>query len=189
MRKIFVSLAAVAAVASAAPAFAKAGPYVGVAVTHDNLSGSGDAEGIGFGGIGGSVFAGYNLPVGNNVFAGVEANFDLASADLGDKIDGIKADHQFGASVRLGYNLSESAALYGRVGYQRGRASTYIDGDKFSASRDGLRLGAGLEANVTQNVSIRLEYNRTHFYRDKAVDPANTGIDNNQASLGVAYNF
>lgn len=190
MRLAALSLVAAVSVA-ATPAFAagEAGPYVGVAVTHDNLSGTSDAEGLGLNGVGGSVFAGYNVPLGEKLFAGVEANFNLASADIGDKVDGLQADHQYGASARLGYKLSDTAAFYGRAGYQRGRLSAYDTSVKTSASRDGLLLGAGVEANLSSNVALRVEYNHTQFYRDSAVDPVNTGIANNQAAVGLVFNF
>lgn len=191
MRKVLLSLA-IAATAVASPAFAAAepGPYVGVGVTHDSYNGTQDAEGLGFSGVGGTVFAGYNLPLGEKAFAGIEANFDLASADLDDSVGRVNARNSFGATARLGYRLSDSAALYGRVGYQRGRLT--IDNDlptEFSSSRDGLRLGGGIEANITGNTAVRVEYNHTHYYRDKDVDPVDTGIANNQATVGLVFGF
>jgi len=191
MRKFVIAAAAAAALSVALPAYAagQSGPYVGAGVTYDNVSGTQSIEGLGISGLGGTVFAGYNFVYGGNTFVGLEANFDLASADAGDKTNGFKADNQFGASARLGYNLNPAAAFYGKVGYQRGRASTYVGGAKTSASRDGLLLGAGLEADVTQHVAVRVEFNHTNFYRDKAVDPANTGIANNQATVGLLFGF
>lgn len=187
MRTTVLSLAAAVAF-SASPAFAaaEAGPYVGVAVTHDNISGSGAIEGLGFNGVGGSVFAGYNFDLSSNVFASAEANFDLTSADI--DAARLKADYQFGASARLGYRVSEGAALYGRVGYQRGRL-TANNGLPTEAhqSADGLRLGAGVEANVSSNVAVRVEYNHTHYYFDTF--GLNGGLDNNQAAVGVVFGF
>jgi outer membrane immunogenic protein len=191
MRKVLLSVATVCAVV-ATPAFAAAepGPYVGVGVTHDNINGTKDLEGLGMSGIGGTVFAGYNMPIGEGAFAGIEANFDLSSADVDGGTNRIDARHAYGASARLGYRLSDSAALYGRVGYQRGRMT--IDKDlptEFSASRDGLRLGAGLEANLTGNTAVRVEYNHTRYHRDKDVDPADVGLANNQATIGLVFGF
>lgn len=189
MRKLVFSLAASMAVATPALAAADAGPYVGAGVTYDSINGTQAAEGLGIAGVGGTVFAGYNLPVNGKVFGGIEANFNLASADVGDKTNGVKADNAFGASVRLGYDLSNTAAFYGRVGYQRGRASVYSGGTKTSGSRDGLLLGAGLEANLTQKVGVRVEFDHVNYYRDKAVDPANIGLADNQATVAVVYGF
>ena len=191
MRKFIVAAATVAALAAAAPAYAagQTGPYVGAGVTYDSINGTGSAEGFGISGVGGTVYAGYNLGFEGNTFVGLEANFDLASADLGDKVNGVKADHQFGASARLGYRLTPGAAFYAKAGYQRGRASAYSAGVKTSASRDGLLLGAGLEADLTANVAVRVEFNRTQFYRDNAVDPAGAGLANNKAVVGLQFGF
>lgn len=193
MRKFAIAAAAVAAVASA-PAFAaNSGPYIGVGVTHDNVSTGGDIEGVGFNGIGGTVFAGYDMALSETTFVGVEANFDLASAKIGDDVDSLKADNIFGVTVRLGANVSEGVALYARGGYQRGRMSTTVDSVKTSESRDGLRFGAGIEAAVSEQVSVRAEYNRTHFYptaEDKALaESDNVGINNDQFSLAVVFGF
>lgn len=189
MRIVLTSLAAVAAaVASPAFAAADAGPYVGVAVTHDNIAGTGDAEGLGFNGIGGSAFLGYNLDVSQTVFAGLEANFDLSSA----KVDSaaVEADYYYGVSGRLGFRPSENVALYGRVGYQRGRVTT-DNGTPTEAhfSADGLRLGAGVEANVSSNVAVRVEYNHTHYYVDDSLVGVNAGLANNQAVVGLVLGF
>ena len=190
MRTVLFSLAAVA-VLTAAPAFAAAdaGPYVGVAVTHDNIAGTRDAEGLGFNGVGGSAFLGYNVPVSPTVFAGLEANFDLSSA----KFDAanVKADYYYGISGRLGFRPADNVAHYGRVGYQRGRVTSgngTVSEAQYSA--DGLRLGAGVEANVSRNVAVRVEYNHTHYYIDNTfVGTANAGLANNQATVGVVFGF
>ena len=190
MRIVAISLAT-AVLAVAAPAFAAgdAGAYAGVAITHDNVNGTGTAEGLGFDGVGGSVFAGYNLPLSESVFAGVEANFDLATADLGDRTNGVKADNKYGVSGRLGYKVNGSTAFYGKVGYQRGRLSDYTAGVKTSSSRDALLLGAGVETDLSSNVAMRLEYARSRFTRDAAVDPVGAGLANNQAAVGVLFKF
>lgn len=185
----YIILSAVAALGFSAPAFAAAdnGPYVGVGVTHDDINGTRSAKGLGIDGVGATAVAGYNMGFGS-AFAGIEANFDIAGGKLGDKTDGLYADNQFGISGRFGYHLSEGAALYGVAGYQRGRASAYSGGTKFSESRDGLRLGAGLEANLTGKVAVRFEYNHTNYYR-ASTDPVDTGLANNQAVIGLIYGF
>ena len=199
MRKIaFVAAVAVAAVST--PALAK-GPYVGVGVTHENTSAAADLEGAGFSGIGGTVFAGYSLPVGETVFVGVEANFDLSSAKFfnTDENVGLESDHAYGISGRLGVNLNEKTSLYGRVGYQRGRHTATDATDttkaalKTKTSYDGLRLGAGLSTAVTEKVSLRGEYSRTHYSLNKAqrdeLAPQKGGFNNDQFQLSVVLGF
>lgn len=188
MRTVLFSLAAVT-VLTASPAFAaaNAGPYVGIAVTHDNIATTGDIEGLGTSGVGGSAFLGYNLPVSPTVFAGLEANFDLSSADI--DAANLKADYAYGISGRLGFRPADNVALYGRVGYQRGRVTTNnnLPGEAHE-NADGLRLGAGVEANVSGNVAVRVEYNHTHYYVD-APAGVNAGLANNQAAVGVVFGF
>ena len=191
MRKI-AFIAAVAAAAVSAPAFAQ-GAYVGVGVTHENTSTSADLEGVGFSGVGGTILAGYSLPLSGNVFAGVEANFDLSSAKLGDKVDGLEADHAFGISARLGTNLNDKTSLFGRVGYQRGRLSFTADSVKESESFDGVRFGAGVQTAVSEKVSLRAEYGRTHYYLNdadrKALAPKKGGYNTDQFSMAVVFGF
>jgi outer membrane immunogenic protein len=133
--------AALAALTFCSPAMASnTGPYVGVGVTHDNVASAGDLEGAGVNGIGGTVFVGFDFPVGDKLFLGVDANFDVSSAKAGDSDFGAKAKNSFGSSARLGINVNDSTALYGRMGYQRGRASSSFDGETDSGSLDGMRF-------------------------------------------------
>ncbi len=185
MRLVLISLAASLIAVTPASAAGDAGSYIGVGVTHDNIASSGDLEGAGINGIGGTVFAGYNFPLSTSTFAGFEANFDLSTAKVGDATDALEFDHAFGASALLGARPSENTALYGRVGYQRGHA-TYVDtGVEFSESADGLRLGLGLQADLNDKLGVRVEYNHTHYYGEDGFD----GLNNNQAAVTLVYGF
>ena len=172
MRLVALSLAA-ALVATPAMAEDFAGPYVGAGVTLDNFQGSGSLEGIGFSGLGGTVFAGYDMPLGESAFAGVEANADVNSADLDGAID---ADWAWGAGARLGYKLNESTALYGRVGYARTRLSS----GGTHQWLDGVRYGVGLQTGLTEQLSLRAEVTQINFEDD---------LINNQGALTLSYGF
>lgn len=182
MRLVLISLAA--SLVAATPAMASGG-YVGVGVTHDNIASSADSEGLGINGLGGTVFAGYNFDLSSKTYAGFEANFDLASAKVGDDSDAIEADHAFGASALLGFRPSDATAVYGRVGYQRARSTVVVDGDEFSGSADGLRLGLGVKTDLTEKLALRVEYNHTHYYGEDGAD----GLNNNQAAVSLVYGF
>ena len=193
MRKLSL-LAAATAAALASPAFAaNEGAYAGMGITHDNVATGGDVEGVGFNGVGGTVFAGYKIPVGEKAYTAVEANFDIMSAKVGDEADNVKANHSFGASALLGFNLNDSTSLFGRIGYQRGRETTTIDSEEFAANRDGLRFGAGLETKLTESLSLRGEYSRTHYYlsaEDKAeIEPLKSGVNNDQFAISIVAGF
>lgn len=185
MRLVLISLAA--SLVAATPAFAAgdAGSYIGVGVTHDNFASSDDLEGFGFNGVGGTVFAGYNFPLSTSTYAGFEANFDLATAKVGDNVDAVEADHAFGASALLGFRPSDNTALYGRVGYQRGLATELTNGVEVSDSADGLRLGLGLQADLNEKLGVRVEYNHTHYYGENGT----AAVNNNQAAVSLVYGF
>ncbi|QYJ05968.1 outer membrane protein [Qipengyuania flava] len=55
------------------------------------------------------VFAGYDFPVGSNLFVGVEGNYNFGT----DALDG-----DYGASARLGVRTIGGTKIYGRAGYQ-----------------------------------------------------------------------
>merc|ERR1711907_631323 len=55
------------------------------------------------------VFAGYDFPLGQSLFAGVEANYNFGT----DALDG-----DYGASARLGFRAPGGVKIYGRAGYQ-----------------------------------------------------------------------
>lgn len=173
MKIYFAAAAAALLVAAPAQAAEFAGPYVGLGLNLDNVQGSGDLEGAGFNGVGGTVFAGYDLPVSSGVFVGAEANIDLYTADLDDVIE---ADWGWGISGRLGTTVNDSTAIYARVGYARARLKSDID----SAWGDGVRYGAGIETSVSENLSLRAEITQFNFEDD---------LINNQAGVAVSYRF
>jgi outer membrane immunogenic protein len=169
LRKMLLAAAAFGFAASAAAADF-AGPYVGAGLTHDNVGGSGDLDGVGANGTGGSLFAGYNLPVKGG-FVGVEGNVDLNTADASD----IETKWGYGVGVRAGLNLSSETVAYARAGYQRSKADV-VDQRGWG---DGVRLGVGLEAALSETASLRVEYNHVDY-----VD-----VLNHQAVFGVVFGF
>lgn len=171
MKKILVAALALASVSAPAMAADFSGPYVGVAATVDNIQGSGSMEGLGFTGAGASVMLGYDLSF-NSLFAGVEANADLSTADVA----GLNAKWAWGIGARAGVKVSENTGVYARAGYQRNQFT--MGGDKEWA--DGVRLGLGVETGLTENLSLRAEFNRVDMEAD---------IVNHQGLLGLVYGF
>lgn len=176
IRTVLVSALALVA---ATPAFASDfnGPYAGIGTTSDNVQTSGEYEGLGLSGLGLTGFAGYDMPVGETVFAGIEANVDLNTADV-DLGEGAEAEAKWGWGVgaRLGARLNDSTGLYGRVGYQRNKVS--LDG--FSDWGDGIRFGLGLETGLGGNISLRAEFNHVNYEYD---------LINNQGVVAVVFGF
>lgn len=180
--KTLLAAGAMLALTASAQAAQPIGLYGGVAVTHDSVGGSGDSEGFGASGLGGSVFAGYNLPMGANGFFGIEGNIDLNTADVEvEDIGEVEADWGWGIGARLGYSLSDSTNLYGRAGYQRNRIKgALVDGESDSAWGDGIRFGAGIETSVGATTALRFEFNHVNYEDD---------MINNQAVVGLVFGF
>lgn len=183
----FVILAAAAA-AIATPAMAEpfAGPYVGAEVGVDNYEvKEAGIDGLSANGIVGGVYAGYDVALGANAFAGIEANASLSGAkatyDDGVDVARIKARESYGATARLGYMLNDSTALYGRAGWANTKFKASVNGvSAGSDSDDALVLGAGVETRIGSKASLRVEYTRVD-YSDL--------VKNNQVRAGVGYRF
>lgn len=168
MKKI--TFAALAAGALVLPAAANAQAYVQVQTGLDSVSVSGDSdEGIAYG-----VAAGYDFPIGEKMFIGIEGSVDDSSTKecarnvlvVGDKTC-IKTGRDLAAVVRLGTNLSASSQLYVLGGYTNARLKVTYDDGVNSASvgenGDGFRLGAGFKQNFSQNFFGKVEYRYSNY--------------------------
>lgn len=146
MRKIalFPAAAALAVIAAACqPAEAKAnefgGVYVAATAGLDDVTAAPDANDVVYG-----ANAGVNIPLGDAI-VGVEATVDNV----------FENEREIGASARLGYTFGD-VMLYGEAGYTNYR-------DVFSRELDGLRVGGGVEYNISTNTFVSAEYRYTDF--------------------------
>ena len=145
MRKFTVLIAAagVALAAACQPAEASAnefgGVYVAATAGLDDVTSRPDTTDVVYG-----ANAGVNIPLGDAI-VGVEATLDNVFED----------QREFGASARLGYTFDQ-VMLYGEAGYANYR-------DVFSQELDGLRVGGGLEYNISDNAYVSAEYRYTDF--------------------------
>ena len=145
-------IAAIAAATIAVPAYAQddapfTGPRIGATVGYDSLGGE---EGVSYG-----VVAGYDLPVGGNVIAGV----DVSLGDSSIEEAGVDVSRDLAASLRLGYVLNPQIMAFGKVGYASTRFEIAGDG----AAIEGVRFGGGLEYAFTANTYVSAEYQRTEY--------------------------
>ena len=145
MRKFTVLIAAagIALAAACQPAEASAnefgGVYVAATAGLDDVTNRPDTTDVVYG-----ANAGVNIPLGDAI-VGVEATLDNVFED----------QREFGASARLGYTFDQ-VMLYGEAGYANYR-------DVFSQELDGLRVGGGLEYNISDNTYVSAEYRYTDF--------------------------
>jgi len=189
----------------AATGFDWTGPYIGVHagygwsdVDYDSLSfgflsddGSYDLEGF----IGG-VQAGFNWQTNAFVY-GVEADFTLS---------GVDGDSTSGFGVPIGRDIDWTSSLRGRLGYAFDRYLVYgtagaalaqsegsVDG--FGSDEElhlGWTVGGGVEAKLTQAISLRAEYlyadygSEDYSYGDGLIQ---SDVDLTQHTLRIGLNY
>lgn len=144
MKKVIMAALAATAMFASAPAFAQASDFsgirVGVTAGVDDVTSNPDTTDITYGAV-----VGLDIPVGEKVLVGVEANVD----NVFDRRD-------IGASARLGFTPAKNVLLFGKAGY-----ANY--NDAFSRKLDGLRVGGGVEFKVGSNSFVGAEYRYTDF--------------------------
>ena len=174
-------VAAVGGASIASPALAAPfnGPYVGAQVgwqsekTRDVKSSFGtipvnDRKDS----ITGGVFVGYDKTINGRFVVGAEAGLDLASDDeVQTSAAGtnylVDPKYSFDVTARAGYLVNPKTLLYVRGGYTNARVrATVANGTAIESagrSQDGWLAGAGVERQVAQNVTARLEYRYSKF--------------------------
>lgn len=160
MKKLAVSLAALAATAFGLPVLAHAEPYANLGYTWY------DAEGDDVGGVTGRL--GYRF----TPHLGVEAEGTLGVDDN----DGAELNSALGAYAVGTLPIGTSLDVHGRVGYNQ------LDIDRTSGpdiDDGGLSYGAGVGWQATQNFGLRADWTRTET----------DGGDADGLSVGGAFRF
>ncbi len=168
-------------------------------VSHRSFFSPSDAT---FGPVEGGVYGvgvGYDAKIQGRVFAGIEGNIDFSTARRcqvnplvafvapGIFESCLSPERDLSANARLGVALGAGRTrIYGLVGYtnlgltssfqiNRGPATSLR-----SENRDGVRVGAGLEHNLTDRFYGKIEYRFSDY---------GSGINRNQAIVGVGIRF
>lgn len=100
------------------------------------------------------VALGYDAPVGENTFVGVEAVLDT-DFDISDPV--------LGANLRFGFNMSPESKLFATLGYAH---DTGFD-------QDDAVIGAGYQHNVGARSLVSIQYQR---YLDSDINRATIGF-------------
>lgn len=153
---------------AAVPSFSWTGPYIGAQGGY----GWGRASNMKKDGAMVGGFVGYNAQLGDGQGAVIGVETDLNYS----WVDGDKSRRGFRTKLDSEYN----GAVRGRVGYAFGRflaygagGFAYADrefrrfGGKDSTTAYGYTVGGGLEAAVSENVTVRGEYRYNDYGKDK----------------------
>jgi outer membrane immunogenic protein len=160
MKKTIIALVAALGIFST-PAMAQSafsGPRVEVNASTDDVTNTRDRSDISYG-----AAIGLDAPLTANTIVGVEATID----------DAFDKSRVVGVSARAGVLLTDNVLAYGKVGYENFRSANY-------GSLDGLRLGAGLEANVRGPLFVKAEYRYSDLSK---------GVGRHGAVIGAGLRF
>jgi outer membrane immunogenic protein len=153
---------------------------------HGDINGLGNDDGFLYG-----VAVGYDLPVSDKMFVGLEAGIDdstqkdcAGSVVVANDSLCISSGRDLSAVARLGYNVSEQGKLYVLAGYTNARLrSTYTTGattTKTAGNADGFRVGAGYQHALTDNLYGKVEYRYSNY---------EGGYDRHQTLVGFGLTF
>lgn len=106
---------------------------------------------------------GFDVPLGDNFIAGVEANSSNVFED----------ERQIGAAARVGYAFNPHVMAYAKAGYNNYR-------DVFSRELDGATVGGGLEFAFSKNVYTKVEYKYSDF---------DQGVGSHAGLVGLGLRF
>jgi outer membrane immunogenic protein len=162
--KNFMIAIATASTALATPAMANSFTGVRAEVTAgvDDVTGPVAARRLDLTDVTYGAAVGFDAELYKNVIVGFEAN-----------LDNVFDRRNVGASARLGYVIKDAVLVYGKVGYANWKQTT-------STELEGLRLGAGVEANIAGPVYGKVEYRYTDFDR---------GVGQHGALVGFGVRF
>lgn len=151
------------------------GPHAGVAITavdhhfvleeQELPSGNTRRFNVAKWGVGGQVFAGYDLAVAPRLLLGFEGAFDVGGRTAIERnafyTSGIDPKHGFSVTARAGFVATPRLLLYAGGGYgghdYRVISSEPIGGDDLSRTRSFVLRGGG-EYRLARHVTLRAEF-------------------------------
>ena len=164
------------------------------------------------------VLGGHNWMLTDKVLVGLEAAYKKYDAtdkayqteaftgiDCGPATDckfTTKVDQSFSLLGKLGYLINDKLLGYGIAGYSTVKIKRtvwdgwdQVDSMHYNKWQDGWTLGAGVEYQILESVSAKLEYKYTDLGRYKYYTPAFQGqiekqkYDHDEINIGLNYHF
>jgi outer membrane immunogenic protein len=158
-----------------------------------------------------ALFGGYNWALTNNVFAGVEGDYELRSGSkrVDQKYYGVtdtrftfksQVSDAFSIRGRVGYAASDAVKLFATAGYAAAKVKRTFQDLPFSETeshtkwQDGWTAGLGMDYAFSKNLAARVEY-RYADYGKKNVSANLWGeyykqeLTEQGLRLGAVYSF
>lgn len=90
---------------------------------------------------------GYDFQAGSRVVVGPYVNYDISGVEACSGNECVEIDSNLSAGLRLGYEVSPNALVYGKVGYARMRISAELEDAEGSVNQGGVQGSLGFEMN------------------------------------------
>jgi outer membrane immunogenic protein len=140
---------------------------------------------------------GYDIPIGGSAFAGIEANADFSTKSRcqvnplilapGIFESCLSPKRDLSANARLGINVGgDNTRIYALAGYSNLKINEYswqnrtIRTSAGSRTKDGIRLGAGLEHDFGERFYGKIEYRYSDY---------GGNLSRSQALVGAGIRF
>jgi outer membrane immunogenic protein len=140
-------------------------------------------------GVFGTVILGFDRAIGSRWVAGLFADYDYSDIS-GDVGGGISLNHNFSWAVggRLGFLASPTTLVYGTGGYTQAEFEINNGAQSVAETFDGYFVGAGIEALLRDNWSLKLEYRFSDFGENELAG-VNTDPSLHTARAVLSYRF
>ena len=176
---------------------ANLGMGMGSVVAYNTVT-SAEVDGLGYESVVGGLFAGYDYEVSPGIVFGIEAGLQFFNGEGSMTALTVADDYEFRsfgaayAGVRAGVQIAPRTLGYGSLSYAAIHAETSeVTYDPQQTYLNGYRAAVGVETEVMDNITLRLEGTYTQALDTLSINdgddeytPAHLG-----AAIGVTYRF
>ena len=133
-------------------------------------------------------------------YLGAEIDADISNVDWNierdpsGRIFSTEHEYSYGSSARLGYQISNSALLYGRIGVVRTKFDTHFSTRNVLVLeknwKTGTRFGGGVELGLSSATRLRFDYTHTDYGAfDIEADQSVDRFDNSENLFRIGITF
>lgn len=102
--------------------------------------------------------AGFDIAVSDNVVVGPYVTYEISTVENCDGADCVSAENNLAAGLHIGYAVSSSGQIYGKVGYASLRLEANVGNLSVSESGNGVQGAIGYEQGFGNNFYGRVEF-------------------------------
>lgn len=128
--------------------------------------------------------AGVDFKLGEKVVAGPYLTYEFSSVELCDDGECLKEEGNLGAGARLGFAVSPTVLIYGKIGYANIKFKAETSFGDASASKGGVQGALGANFNFGENVYGLVEFNYADYGKLYGIN-----LQRRHVAAGVGFRF